>query len=169
MAISGDELVHIVGDLTPVIEKTPPSPGIEWFDGKISIPITPELVKATFRFKDGLLYSFSLSSQKDDRLVERLAAQVAERYGPGKVEDDRKEEQCIYRNGNSFTLKSGLLSTYWTAYSDDGRIIETRHTELDINSCPANLRDGSTGGIKVTSFSIGIAEKKVPDPKKNLF
>jgi len=169
LSLSSDEPVRIVGELTPAIEKTAPPPGTEWFEGKITVPLAKEPVKATLTFKDGLLQGISFTTKGKDGLLESLAKQVAERYGPGKIEDDRKDEQCIYRNGNSFTLKSGTVSTSWTTPTDDGKIAETMYIELEFNSCPSNLRYGSMLGLKMRIFSIQAVDKQAVEPKKNLF
>ena len=168
-ALSIDEPVRVVGELMPKVEKTVSPPGTERFDGMVSMPLSTNSVKATFTFKEGLLQDISFTANGEDILLERLAKQVADRYGPGKIEDSRKDEQCIYRNGNSFTLKSGMISTTWITPTDDGKVAKTDYTEVEINSCPSNLLNGSKIGVKVKFFSIQSADKEAPASKKGLF
>lgn len=168
-AIPADEGVRLAGEMTPTVEKTPQPEGTERFDTKVSIPATSSPVKATLTFKDGLLTRISLNTEGTDLLLDRLAAQISERYGPGKVNDSRKDEQCIYRNGNSFTLKSGTVSTEWTTPDGGGRNVRTNYSDLIFNMCPANLRYGSTGGVHMKFLSIELTDKEEPVPKKNLF
>lgn len=169
MALPADEPVRLIGEMTPTVEKTEQPPGTERFEGLITVPFSVEPVKATFSFKNGILHGLSLSREGDDALLERLVNQISERYGAGKVDDKRKEEQCIYRNGNNFTLKSGMLSTMWSTPNVDGKLVTTYFTDIVFNSCPSNLRDGSTYGVKMKMLSIRLNEKESVAPKKSLF
>lgn len=169
LALSPDEPVRIIGELTPKVEKTAPPSGTERFEGKISVPLSTDPVAVKLTFQDGLLRYISLTADGEAVLLERLVKQVTERYGPGKVEDSRKDEQCIYRNGNNFTIKSGTVSTSWTTPTDNGKVAITKYTDMEINVCPSNLRYGSTGGLKIKFFGIEAIEKGAAEPKKNLF
>lgn len=168
MALSSDEPVRIVGDMTPIVEKEAPPPGTERFEGRIVVPNASDLVKASFTFKDGILHEISMSAKGKTSLLDSLAKQIAERYGPGKVQDNRKDEQCIYRNGNSFTLKSGIVATQWSTLEVNGRVVTTSFTDIDYNFCPSNLRnDLMSANMKVLNFRF--TEKEAVAPKNSLF
>lgn len=169
LALSNDEPIRIVGELTPTAEKTAPPLGTERFDGTVTVPLVNNPVKVILTFNNKLLQRIYLSTEGEDSLLVGLAKQVSERYGPGKVEDDRKDEQCIYRNGNSFILKSGPIATSWTTPADDGKIAKTSYTDYQINSCPSNLRHGLMLDIKIRFFTIEVTETPASTPKKNYF
>jgi hypothetical protein len=170
LALSVDEPVRIVGELTPTVEKTAPAAGVERFDGAIALPHATEPTKITLTLKDGVLHAITLMADGEDQTLERLAKQVAERYGAGKIQDSRKEEQCIYRNGNSFTLKRGVVATLWSTAAEEGKIVATSFAELDFSMCPSDLRYGTTLRMKVKSLSIRLTEDESSvAPKKNLF
>jgi hypothetical protein len=168
MALGLDEPVRVVGELTPAESKTPPPPGVERFRATITLPLANQSAKSTLSFKDGVLQAIGIDGSDD--LLEALARQVANRYGPGTIKDERKDEQCIYRNGNSFTLKSGMVSTVWSTPLDGDKTAETQFLDIEISTCPSNLRYGSVAPIKLKAFEIVLKDNKLPQsPTKSLF
>lgn len=161
--------VRLAGQL---VEKTlgpkdvPLKPGESRYDGALIVPGRALPLKSRFSFLDDKLNAISVDFDPDSSLFESMGKQIADRYGPGAVDDGMKEENCIYRNGSSFKIKSGLLITKWDEHQVDGRTVRTSLIELVFAVCPVNLSLGmSTHKSKM--MSISYADKPVAKP--NLF
>jgi hypothetical protein len=141
-----------------------PAPGEQKLEGMINNPVTQNS-KVTLTFTNGRLSSISLALD-DESDLNTARNLITSKYGAPQIDNRQKDEQCIYRNGNSFTLKNGIASYKWIQ-SHGGGIITTNIFEILINVCPSNLRYGSTGGIAVRSLSIGYSPK--PAKESNPF
>ena len=84
---------------------------------------------------------------------------VATVIGPPKLDDRRKDEQCIYRNGNSFTLKSGVMSVGW---ADEETSTTTALNLVHFQSCPSSL----SGDMVRTQPSRSLSIQRRPAPAK---
>jgi hypothetical protein len=133
-----------------------PGPGETRLEGILNNPVTGNS-EATFIFKNGRLSSLHLMLD-DDSDFNAARTLIASKYGAPKIENRQKDEQCIYRNGNSFSLKNGIATYKWEQ-SHGGGVVTTEITEILINICPSNLRYGDAGGIAVRGMSIGYGAK----------
>jgi hypothetical protein len=169
MALSVDEPVRLVSELTRIVKKTDSSLGVEEFEGLIAVTLRDKPVEANFTFKDGGLQLLSLRIAGEDTFIESLATKIAVQYGAGKVDDSRTEKQCIFRNGNSITIKSGYIITSWSTLSVDGKVIQTSFANYTFKSCPLNLGDNLAFSMKSQILVISLEDQANVSPKNNLF
>jgi hypothetical protein len=125
-------------------------------EGMMNNPVTQNS-KATLTFTNGRLSSIFLTLD-DESGLNTARHLIASKYGTPQIDNRQKDEQCIYRNGNSFTLKNGIASYKWIQ-PHGGGVVTTNIFEILINVCPSNLRYGTTGGIAVRSLSISYSSK----------
>lgn len=111
----------------------------------------------------------SVSLDPSTNILERIAAQIVEKYGAGKVEDTRKEEQCIYKNGANFKVMSGAVFTDWSEEFSAKERVETRLTDVSMESCPSNLRTGGIGPVKIRALSFRKVQSSGESKPRNLF
>jgi hypothetical protein len=85
-----------------------PKPGEVKLEGMLSNPVSGTS-KVTLTFTKGkLTYLYlDLDDESDFVTAKNL---ISSKYGSPKVDDRQKDEQCIYRNGNSFSLKNGMAT-----------------------------------------------------------
>jgi hypothetical protein len=134
-----------------------PKPGKVRLEGMLDNPVSGK-GKVTLTFTKGKLTQIFL--KLDDRSDFVTAKNlISSKYGSPKVDNRQKDEQCIYRNGNSFSLKNGKAMYQWRQQQGD-LLVSTEIYELLVNICPSNLRYGTTGGIAVRWLSIGYASKQ---------
>lgn len=163
MALSVDEPVRLVSELTRVVKKTDSSLGVEEFEGLIAVTLRDKPVEANFTFKDGVLHLLSLRIAGEDTFIESLATKIAVQYGAGKVVDSRGDRQCIFRNGNSFTIRHGFVVTTWFTPSADGKVIQASFMDSTFKSCDLAV------SIKSQTLVIFLSEQVSVSPKSSLF
>ena len=162
--------VHLTSAMTPYDYKnTPPSPGEEIFDTFISTPLDSKPLKAVLTFKNSILISISLTINPSTNTLEKVKNQIKEKYGTGEIDDSRKEEQCIYKNGANFKIMSGSVYTTWIEELSQTEKIKTILMDVSIETCPSNLRTGHTDPIKVQSLIIRKFNNIVEDQPRNIF
>ncbi len=144
--------------------------GVDQFDAKITTPLSSQPFSVILAFKGDELISLNISFERVSSVYDRTKAQIAEKFGPGKENNNRKDEQCIYRNGANFKVTSGsIISTWVDEVSVDSRI-ETRMSDWISNMCPSSLRSISVGEVGVKSISIRkIQNSKEAEKVKSLF
>ena len=163
--------VYLASPMTGYVYKYgSPVEGFDKFDAKIITPLSSERISIVLTFKADELVSLSISFEGIPGGYERSKAQITEKYGPGKEVNNRKEEQCIYKNGANFKVTNGsIISTWIDEISKDERI-ETRMNDWILNICPSNLRYSSVGESGVKSISIQkLQNSKEADKAKSLF
>ena len=131
----------------------------------------PDLVRGTSLGRNIREYSFfsyevnealHLSEREREMVVGcflKIRQELEAKYGSPTLDDGRKDEQCIYRNGNSFTLKSGVMSVRW---KDDETSTTTDLNLVHFQSCPSNLSSGMVSTQPRRSLSI----QRRPAPAK---
>lgn len=139
--------------------------GVVWYEGQLKIPQSTSPIKSTFAFENGKMTYFSL--EPHEITWDFMQNQIAEKYGPGEVKDDQKEEQCIYKNGSNFKLINGIKSISWHQISSATEQITTSVTDMQFAICPASLRD-TMFSSKTKSISFSRALIKTEN-SKNLF
>lgn len=162
--------MYLVSPMTAYASKYyTPKEGIDKFDAALSLQFSGKPLEVVLTFEAGSLTEmyFSLSESMTD--FERVTAQISEKYGPGIVNDSRKEEQCIYKNGANFKISSGTISTTWSENISATERIETRTSNMSVDSCPSNLRYGSVGGIQMRTMSIRKLANTPGKKPENLF
>lgn len=103
--------------------------------------------------------------QRPDEVMEtKIRQELEAKYGSPTLDDGRKDEQCIYRNGNSFTLKSGVMSVRW---KDDETSTTTDLNLVHCQSCPSNLSSGMVS--TQPSRSLSIQRRPAPAKASGLF
>jgi hypothetical protein len=161
--------VQLTGSLTNWQPAKPedytPAPGELKLKGILINPVSNSS-ELTLTFANGRLSSLSLVLD-DETDLNSAKNLIGSKYGAPKVLNTQKDEQCIYRNGNSFTLKNGMATYRWVQ-PHGGGLVTTQILEMLINSCPSNLRYGTTGGIAVRLLSIGYSSK-APKESTNPF
>lgn len=166
---SGDG-IYLSGAMTPYEYKnTSPKPGEDEFDALLVTPLAAAPLKSVLTFEGGQLSGLYLTLEQSSNMLEQITSQITEKYGPGAVEDNRKEEQCIYKNGANFKLKSGAVHTRWSQEVSKTEKIETTVSDISIEMCPSNLRYGKIGPIKLRSLTIRRLNIGAEPKSKNLF
>jgi hypothetical protein len=133
-----------------------PKPGELKLEGMLINPVsgTGEVV---LTLTNGRLSSLFLKLNDETKL--RTAKSLIEgKYGSPQIDNRQKDEQCIYKSGNSFSLKNGRISYEWEQPYGGG-VVTTRLSEYLINICPSNLRYATLGGISIRSLSIDYSQK----------
>ena len=162
--------VHLTSAMTPYDYKnTPPSPGEEIFDTFISTPLDSKPLKAVLTFKNSILISINLTINPSTNTLETVKNQIKEKYGTGKIDDSRKEEQCIYKNGANFKIMSGSIYTTWIEELSQTEQIKTTLIDVSIETCPSNLRTDRTDPIKIQSLIFRKVKNIVEDQPRNIF
>lgn len=167
--LSQSEGVRLQAPLVPFEyrrEQTP-VPGVDKFTGLIISPMSENPLKTEFNFRDGFLLSFNVSLERE-AILTKLRKQISEKYGDPRTVDDMKEEQCVYRNGSNFKIKSGIVSNHWEEGSGSSRV-ETVLSTFVFDICPSSLRYGSVGGTTFHSLRIGSSAAQEKKKEENLF
>ncbi|NLQ05070.1 hypothetical protein [Cylindrospermopsis raciborskii] len=141
-----------------------PEPGKKILKGMLNNPVTGKS-EVTLTFTNDRLSSLSLVLDNESEMA-AAKNMISSKYGSPKTDNRQRDEQCIYRNGNSFTLKNGTLFYQWEQ-NHGGGVVSTTISEILINTCPYNLRYGTTDGLVFRTLSIKYGPKK-PDVN-NLF
>ena len=161
--------VHLNSPMTAYQYKNgAPKEGVDKFNARLATPLSSEPVDAVLTFESSQLTELYINIPESSNILERIKAQITEKYGAGKEENTMKEEQCIYKNGANFKLSSGALSTTWTETSSRTELIETNLSDIVIATCPSNLRY-SIGPVKLRSINIRKIKPSTELKSKNLF
>jgi hypothetical protein len=99
-------------------------------------------------------------------MLNSAKSQITEKYGKPIAREEKKEEQCIYRNGNSFTLSGGYFSYTW-AMKEKGRVVNTNVSKFITTACPSDLRYGTTDQIEIMSISFALEKPEKPKVKNS--
>ncbi|OJV68425.1 MAG: hypothetical protein BGO35_24025 [Burkholderiales bacterium 64-34] len=106
-----------------------------------------------------------INVQRPDEVMEtKIRQELEAKYGSPTLDNGRKDEQCIYRNGNSFTLKSGVMSVRW---KDDKTSTTTDLNLVRCQSCPSNFSSGMVSSQP--SRSLSIQRRPAPAKASGLF
>lgn len=170
-AIPQTEAVALTSPLTlrGPSESYTPKPGEDRYDTLIKMPGHDTPLKASMAFKEGKLTMVRVDLEKAPSfIVESLERQITDRYAAPTVKDNRKEEDCIYRNGNSFKIKSGLVTKSWSTAGESNQVIETFLIEGQIAMCPSNLRHGMLS-VDLRSLSVSINSAQPASAQPSIF
>ena len=115
------------------------------------------------------LDKINLTINPSTNTLETVKNQIKEKYGTGKIDDSRKEEQCIYKNGANFKIMSGSIYTTWIEELPQTEQIKTTLMDVSIETCPSNLRAGGTDPIKIQSLIFRKVKNIVEDQPRNIF
>jgi hypothetical protein len=140
--------------------------GVENFTGSVITPLSEKFIKTIFAFEENKLIAFTFNFDKSNSFIDKINSQISEKYGPGETNDQRKDEQCIYKNGANFKINTGIISTNWSEKISITEVIETSTTTMTIESCPNSLSDRKSGVRKIEVMSIRKSSK---EKQKNLF
>lgn len=155
--------VYLNAPMTPYVYKeSKPTPGEDRFDTALKTPWSDEPMKAVLTFKEGALTRINVTLPDSTSTSDTIREQIASKYGEPTVEDKTKEEQCLYKNGANFKLKSGFVTYSWLETPPTGTPIEATILQGALDFCPVNLRYGSTGGVKINTLTIGHQRPKPP-------
>lgn len=104
-----------------------PAAGEQKPEGMMNNPVTQNR-KATLTFTNGRLSRIflALNDLSDMNTARNLKAS---KYGTPQIDNRQKDGQCIYRNGNSFTLKNGIAAYKWAQTHGSG-IVTTNIFEM---------------------------------------
>jgi hypothetical protein len=169
-ALQVSDGVYLAAPMTTYASKyDTPREGSGMFNASLSTPLSSKPMRAVLGFKaDRLTYlHFDFSESITD--FQRVAAQISEKYGPGIIDDNRKEEQCIYKNGANFKITSGKVLSTWSENISNSERIETQISDVSIEICPSNLRNESVGGIQMRTITIQKLTNTSNEKPKNLF
>lgn len=156
--------IPLTEPLTPYVHKEyKPTPGEDQFSTKIKTPWSDEPLPAVLTFTNDQLIRIHVTLKDNSAMPDTVMGQIAAKYGDPKIDDKMTEEQCIYKNGANFKIKSGVINYTWTDTPPKTPVIETTVMIGSLEICPANLRHGSIGPIKFNSLTIGHQEQKKVD------
>lgn len=166
-AIPVSESVALVASMTPYEYKhDTPKAGEDKYNAQVQTPFSPRPIKAVLTFKESKLISLFLDL-KDDFVLDKIKAQIEQKYGAPETTDNRKEEQCVYRNGNSFKITSGTLSYKWKGQLPEGQT-HASLSDISVDTCPVNLRY-ATGAIRLKSLHVGYDSAEPSKQVPNVF
>lgn len=163
----GDEsgAIKLLGPLQEVKLSFKAPVADDYYTAQALLPFSTEPVKLNLGFKEGALSIINVQIP-DEAIENKIRVELEGKYGLPTTDDGRKDEQCIYRNGNNFTLKSGVYSVGW---KDEETSITTTLNLVHFQSCPSNL--GSDVVRTRPSRSLSIQRKPSPSqrPSSGLF
>ena len=169
-ALQPTEDLYLTAPMTPYHSKFyTPKDGIDKFDATLIAPFSAKSLKAVLTFQSGGLTEATIFLDESSGMLNRIKGQIAEKYGPGKIEDNRKDEQCIYKNGSNFKISSGTINTKWVAELTATERIETNLGDLSLEHCPSSLRDVRTGPIVVHGLTMQRFDSKSEVKPRNPF
>lgn len=165
-ALPAGDSVYLAAPLTvKEMKDFKPKEGTVWYDGQLKVPLSSAPVKSTFVFENGKMTYFSMDLH--EITWDFMKKQVVEKYGPGELKDDQKEEQCIYKNGSNFKIVNGTKSVTWRQVISPTEQITTSASDMQFAICPSSLRDPMfSSKTKSISFSFGSIK---PENSKSLF
>ena len=150
--------IKLLGPLQELKLPTKAPVADDYYTTQAVLPFSPDPVKLSLGFKGDSLSVINV--QLPDEVMEtKIRQELEAKYGSPTLDDGRKDEQCIYRNGNSFTLKSGVMSVRW---KDDETSTTTDLNLVHFQSCPSNLSSGMVSTQPRRSLSI----QRRPAPAK---
>lgn len=162
--------VYLQSPMTSYIYKnSTPIEGVDKFDAKIITPLSLQSVSTVLTFQNDELTSFYMNFEGVPTGYEKSLRQITEKYGPGKETNDRKEEQCIYKNGANFKITTGAISSTWIEEVSSSERIQTRLSDWVFSLCPSNLRYGGVSETGIKSMSMQRLKPTAETEKKNLF
>lgn len=154
-SLQADGGTYLQSPLTPYESKEPPKDGEIKLKSLVHTPLQAQPLEMIFTFTEGSLTNLYITLE--EVAFDKVKAQVTEKYGAGKVEDTRKEERCLYRNGANFTVTSGQLLVQWYEPVSDAEKVEARLSDFSVGVCPSNLKHGLFS-TRLMSLSL----RKVP-------
>lgn len=142
--------------------------GVNKFQGSTFHPFNKEPIESSFTFKNDVLTGMSFDFKKDEALFNQLKTMVEKKYGKPMVKSDLKDEQCIYKNGANFSVKSGAETFKWAekVTNEAGEEVVTDFTNFVFASCPSRLDETL---IKINMLLFSISKNKVEAPKPSAF
>ncbi|HSW14971.1 MAG TPA: hypothetical protein VLI06_19145 [Solimonas sp.] len=164
-ALKESDGVYLVSAMEPFENKYyQPAQGETRFTSEAVTPLLDSAAKITLTFQNSALTTIYIGlPDNSDMAFEKVKNQISSKYGNPTVMDERKEEQCIYKNGSNFKLMSGTIEYVWTDPLKDGARIETRLRILSIQMCPSSLRDERLN-TSFRSLTIGRVLKTPTEP-----
>lgn len=165
-ALPAGDSVYLAAPLTvKEMKNFEPKEGTVWYEGQLKVPLSASPVKSTFVFANGKMTFFSMDLH--EITWESMRKQVAEKYGAGELNDDQKEEQCIYKNGSNFKILNGTKSVTWRQAISPTEQITTSASDMQFAICPSSLRYPMISSkTKSISFSLGPIKR---ESSKSLF
>lgn len=166
-ALTAQDSFYLQSPMTLYVypKNSTPIEGVDKFDGALITPYRTSTVPSVFTFKNDALTSFYIDLEKEESLADELQKMVEKKYGQPKIDDSMKEEQCLYKNGSNFKIKSGLTMTTWTQeLADSTDVITTSFTDMRVAMCPSSLRNTFID-MKLRSFSLNRGSKPTPKPE----
>ncbi|WP_175161735.1 hypothetical protein [Paraburkholderia fynbosensis] len=165
-ALSANDGFYLTESLKPEASRFPPPNGGERFKALALTPLGPNPEKVSLTFTEGVLTAFSVTL--DDATFEQARQQLVAKYGPGQQTDDRKDEQCIYRNGANFKINWGSVASRWVQDISPTEQVKSSATEFTVDMCPPSL-DGPRLGASTTRFIVMEKVHVDATPKANVF
>ncbi len=129
-------------------------PGLVQYRGELVSPITLQPASAGFNFKDSRLIGFyvTVEEREYDEIIQLLSA----KYGKPTIVKNWKDEQCIYKSGNSFIKRNGEETFRWRA-ALPGQLERYASVRTYIfDPCPVDLRLSFSSKVEVRSLRIGV-------------
>lgn len=169
-ALQASDGIYLTNAMTPYVnERYTPVDGVDKFNTYLQTPLSTTAFKSVLTFEAGKLSSIYINFDDANNVLEQVTSQISEKYGAGVINSDRKEEQCIYKNGANFKITKGTITTMWTESLSQNERIETITNDWLFDMCPSNLRYGSVGASKMTSITIQKRTVSPADKSKNIF
>ncbi|VVE47364.1 hypothetical protein PCO31111_04511 [Pandoraea communis] len=155
-----DAEISLADSLVVYHPKEPEPAGAVTYRAKLGTQMRLAPYDLTLTFKNDRLTSITIDL--DEAGFDLVSEQISRKYGAGKQVNNRKDEQCIYRNGSNFTINSGPIYTKWSERTSSGEMYQTSLLDLVVNTCPSDLRYAVVAPIKLKWLKISVE----PAPSK---
>jgi hypothetical protein len=109
---------------------------------------------------DDKLYKIYFDNTKSD-VFYKIKSQLRAKWGEYKYKEEKKEEQCLYKNGANFKLSHLEMTSTW--HPSKNQTIKV--FEFVGKTCPSSLNDGiHSESFNFLTISTTLFKKTVPIP-----
>jgi hypothetical protein len=166
-ALQASDGTYLAGPLEPDTSTVTLPPDAVKVKGELVTPLGSEPGKVSLTFTSGLLTAMSVTLAEGQ--FAQAKSQLIEKYGEGKLDDDRKDEQCLYGNGSNFKVNSGAVAHRWVQSMSANDQIKGAAIEYTIDMCPPSLRSPYVGPTTVRFIVLSLAHPDSNAKAANLF
>ncbi len=159
--------ISLTAPLTLAKYGSPKEPNEIWYDSRLQSPLTEKPADVLLVFKSNVLTYMSVTL--DGTALSEAERQLTAKYGLPKVDENKSEEQCLYKNGANFKLPKYRREATWNGNAEVGFAVQTKLRDIDEGMCPTNLRYDTSTSFKLKSLSFSKVEPKEDAPKKPVF
>lgn len=140
-ALPVDGSVHLASPLRvfePKHQVSSKAQGRDIYVSELVSPLAASPRKVELHFVGDRLISIGVTLE-GELDTDRAVRMISEKYGEPQKRDERKEEQCIYKNGSNFKLQYGTLEYVWEGGINTGSMVKAAVSDTSLGGCPVNL------------------------------